>query len=299
MISFHCPIQTNEHIFSWLNRIHLLSGNAKLAHTLKYLSIENMPFKSCNHNQAFLNLVDFFKTKIADDASAFDKHSPLALWSLSYDFSEYNNWRITNTDIMSSGYGATQFSFKSNWQYCPFCVQDDIRLHGHSTWHVKHQLPSVSHCYIHQTKLVGNPHLLLDLRKSSLPQIHNFSPPNFEDEALLLEWSLFVFTIYDRLNNSPKFGQKLTNRIKRYLSIPDEIKYNDPDIFKSLQEQFDNDVPLNLCRHLFLLYKNNSKKQATILKSTLGYSYYKKYKHPVYWLIILFWLKDKVSLEDS
>lgn len=299
MISFHCPIQPNEHIFSWLNRVHLLSGNTKLTHTLQYLSIENKPFKSCNHNQAFLDTVNFFKHKIADDTSAFDGHSPLALWSLSYSFNEFNDWRVSNRNTMPSGYEAIRFSFKSNWHYCPSCVQDDISRCGHSTWHVKHQLPSVSHCYIHQTKLVGDPSLLLDLRKSLLPQVHDFSPPHLEDEALLLEWSLFVFTIYDRLNNNPALGQTLTNRIRHYLSIPDEIKQSDNDIFKSLQEQFDNDVPLSLCRHLFLFYKKTSKKQTTVLRSTLGFSFYKKYKHPVYWLIILYWLKDKISLEDT
>jgi hypothetical protein len=299
MISFHCPIQPNEHIFSWLNRVHLLSGNTKLNHTLRYLSIENKPFKSCNHNQAFLDTIDFFKNKVADDTSALDKHTPLGLWSLSYDFNEYNNWRITNKDTMFSSHEAGSFSFKSNWQYCPCCVQDDIRRFGHSTWHVKHQLPSVSHCYIHQSKLVGDPNSLLDLRKSLLPQVHNFSPPSLENEALLLEWSLFVFSIYDRLNNNPAFGQTLTNRVKSYLSIPEKIKYTDSKIFKPLQEKFDQDVPLSLCRYLFRFYKDSSKKQPTVLKNTLGFSYRTKYKHPVYWLIILYWLRDKISLDDN
>lgn len=299
MISFHCPIQPNEHIFSWLNRIHLQSGNAKLNHTLRHLSIENKSFKSCNFNQTFLDAIKFFKHKIADDTSAFDNHSPFALWALSFSLEDYNNCRTISESTMSSANEPTRFGFKSNWQYCPNCVQEDIHRYGFSTWHVKHQLPSVTHCYIHRTKLTGEPRSLRDLRTSLLPQVHNFPPPSIENEALLLEWSLFVFNIYDRLNNNPILGQTLKNRIKQYLSIPEGIKFRDNPIFKPLQEQLDNDIPLSLRCHLFNFYTMANTKHPKILQSTLGYNYKVKYKHPVYWLIILYWLKDKISLDDS
>jgi hypothetical protein len=157
---------------------------------------------------------------------------------------------------------------------------------------------SVTHCYIHQSKLVTDSKLLLDLRKITLPQVYDFDVPTLTDEPLLLEWSDFVLKIYNQLSKYDKLGELLRKRVRKYLLLPDEINTVKGNlVFTSLQNKFDEEVPQELLRHLFLFYSNTYKHPPSVLKSTLGYSTYPKQKHPVYWLIILFWLKDKISLE--
>jgi hypothetical protein len=113
-----------------------------------------------------------------------------------------------------------------------------------------------------------------------------------------LEWSDFVLKIYNQLSKYDKLGELLRKRVRKYLLLPDEINTVKGNlVFTSLQNKFDEEVPQELLRHLFLFYSNTYKHPPSVLKSTLGYSTYPKQKHPVYWLIILFWLKDKISLE--
>jgi hypothetical protein len=40
-------------------------------------------------------------------------------------------------------------------QFCPNCIQDDIKLQGFPYWHRIHQLPGVDHCIIHNISLVN------------------------------------------------------------------------------------------------------------------------------------------------
>jgi hypothetical protein len=65
----------------------------------------------------------------------------------------------------------------------------------------------------------------------------------------------------------------------------------------TIQKKMDLEIPIELLEYLFLFYSQEFKRHHSILWNTLGYSVYEKAKHPVYWLIILYWLKDKISLE--
>ncbi len=298
MLPFHCPIEPEEHLLSWLSRVHLLSGNTEYKYTSGVLNISNKPLKACNHNEAFRDCISVSNNCITHNTEAFDMHTPFSLWALSFSYNDFTHWRRNNEYLMPQCLEPSKLAFRTTWQYCPICSTEDIEGYGHSLWHVKHQLPSVTHCYKHRSKLVSDSKLLLDLRKMTLPEGYEFEAPSLNDEPLLLEWSTFVLKIYEQLKKNGQHGEILRSRVRQYLSVPDEIKAIKGNlVFASMQKQFDEEVPHELLRHLFLFYSHSYKHPQSVLKSTLGYSPRPKIKHPVYWLIILYWLKDKISLE--
>lgn len=61
------------------------------------------------------------------------------------------------------------------------------------------------------------------------------------------------------------------------------------------QKRFDMEVSINILQYLFKFYSQVYKHPPTILGSTLGYKAYATGKHPVYWLVILYWLKNEID----
>lgn len=301
ILPFYCPIQPQEHIFSWLNRIHILFGHSKLKHTLDSLNIEPKPFKTCHHNGASIDTIELYKREIADDTSGLDKHSAIPLWSLTFDSDYYRNCIRENKAELPSGYHAGKFAFQSNWKYCPCCVQEDISNYGHSFWHVKHQLPSITHCYIHDLQLIEDSARLRDLRGALLPQVHKFSAKQLEDATVLKEWSKFVVRVYEIVVNSPIAGERLAHQVRALLNVPQDLTYKDNEMFVPLQVQFEQDIPSCLLRFLFLNYREGCSHQFKLLQNTLGHRqttrYLVQYSHPICWLVILYWLKDKITWE--
>jgi hypothetical protein len=292
MMPFHCPIEPNEHALGWLTRLHLLSGNIKYQYTAKALGVPNQPLKSGNHNEACKHCLNLFKCP----ERVFTDHTVFGLWSLSFQQQDYDNWRTSNSELMPSGFEPNKFAFQNSWKYCPSCIEEDIEVHGHSLWHAKHQLPSITHCFKHCVPLLSDRVTLRDLRTCSLPQAYQYSASVFQDEELMLDWSIFVSSIYEKLNSNPTLGSLLRERIQEYLKVPNDLRYKDKPLFVTLQEQMDAEVPQVLLKHLFLFYVQEYKHPPAVIWSTLGYSQQEKAKHPVYWLVILYWLKDKISL---
>mgnify|MGYP003624625806 CR=1 FL=1 len=298
-LPFHCPIQPQEHVFSWLNRIHLLFGHVKLKHTLDYLQITFKPFKTCHHNAASLDTIKLYKREIANDTSGLDQHSTIPLWSLTYDSHYYLNSIRDNKAELPSGYHAGYFAFQGNWKYCSHCVQEDISKYGHSFWHVKHQIPGITHCYIHEQQLIEDNVRLRDLRKSLLPEVYTLAAKQLKDAAVLKEWSRFTVSVYEIVVNNPMAGENLASQVRLLLNVPKETAYKDNETFEPLQEQFDKDIPSCLLQFLFLSYRDGCKHQFKLLRSTLGRrqntGYLIQHSHPICWLIILFWLREKIN----
>ena len=293
MMPFHCPIESNEHLLGWISRVHLLGGNLKFKHTTSSLGISDNPLKSCNHNEAFRDSLNLLPNIL----NAFENHTVFALWSLSLQTEKVLEWKQCNLKLVPSGSEPNKFAFHSSWKYCPECIGEDINQHGHSIWHVKHQLPSITHCYKHLTPLMSDRVTLRDLRSASLPQAYDVPLPVFDNEPLMIEWSQFILLMFERLNSNPELGRVLRERVSNYLGIPSQPRQKDKPFVVTIQEIMDTEVPLELLEYLFLFYSQEFKRPPSVLWSTLGYSVYEKVKHPIYWLIILYWLKDKISLE--
>jgi hypothetical protein len=298
-IPFHCPIQPEEHVFSWLNRIHLLLGHLKLNYTLDFLGIENKPFKGLHHNQAFAGVIELCSREHNDLFSGIDAHSVMPLWSLSFESVFYQEQIRSNKILLPSGYDTKHYAFGNNWKYCQHCVEEDIKQYGHSFWHVKHQIPSITHCYRHNSLLIEDSVLLKDLRKASIPQAYDFKPEKLNDENAMLEWSLFLIKVFEIVSRTPIAGENLVNQVKEILSIPAEITLENNKIFEPIQQQFEKQVPSSLLSFLFHSYEADNGLSFRLFKNTLGYRTLQKYSiqfsHPICWLVILYWLRYEIA----
>ncbi|MDF3123497.1 hypothetical protein [Rheinheimera sp. 1928-s] len=151
---------------------------------------------------------------------------------------------------------------------------------------------------MHKTQLIEDD-LLRDLRNKLIPQAHNFNAQKLEDEVALQNWSKFVIQVFDIVVKKPEAGEFLANQIRRYLKVPADLTYKDNEMFRPLQTKFDEDMPDSILRHLFFSYSKKRVRPHNLLKNTLGHRHTGRYdmnfSHPVCWLVILYWLKDKVS----
>lgn len=302
MLPFHCPIEPDEHLFSWINRIHLLFGYPKLHQTLSHLNIANYYFKPYTYNLALQSAINFYKREHGDNHGAFDHHTPLSIWSLSVTPEYFSTWRESNRAIVSTGHLGTKALTQVMWKYCPHCLIKDINEKGYSFWHVRHQLPGVTHCTVHTVSLVEDFELSKDLRSASLPQIENYPAIDSDNNEELLQWSYFINEVYEFINSNSHAGLRAQSKVRSLLQIPTKIMQKDKDlpIFETLKRQFDKDIPKSVLRYLFSAEEKYLLGKVNIFKLTMGYQgglTQSKIAHPVYWLAILFWLRDDIRLE--
>lgn len=301
MLPFHCPILPDEHVFSWINRIHLLFGYPKLAQTLSHIGIGNYYFKPFTYNQALQGAINFYMREYGDSQNAFDNHTPLLIWSLSVAPEYFSTWRENNRAIVSTGHLGTKALTQVMWKYCPQCLIKDIDETGHSYWHVRHQFPGLTHCTDHKTSLVEDFEQAKDLRRANFPQIENYRTISSDDNEDLLQWSSFINEVYESISLNSQVGFGLQYKVRHLLQIPEKIKQKERDlpIFDALKRQFDNDIPKSILRYLFSSEDKYRLSKVNIFKQTMGYQgglTQSKIAHPVYWLAILFWIKNDISL---
>lgn len=300
MILFHCPIEKNEHVHSWISRVHMLSGNRVFKHTANFIGVKDSCLKPFSHSHTAKDVITLLtNTYHQPEAYFFDDNTTFPLWSLTFSGDVYREWRVKNNCVMPKCFHLGKFAIKSCWQYCETCVMEDTALLGHSVWHTQHQLPSITHCYKHKTLLMFNNPKLRDLRACTLPQEYKFEKCIYNNEALLLKWSRFVNDMFLRLKNDKNLGHILQQRIRRYLNVHHEMKGSKSNlVFTPLERNFQEEVPEDLLKHLFKFNMVDFQCSTNVLKSTLGWERPIWPKHPILWLIILYWLKDKISLES-
>ena len=110
----------------------------------------------------------------------------------------------------------------------------------------------------------------------------------------LLEWSNFVYKvdqlIADDLSNIPKWKKGVFEA----LGLPILSKHTDRKKFNCLFEKMKNDLGSILMQHLFR--NKDGRGVPNILWGTLsGVNKQQNIRHPINWLVIMFWQKDKLN----
>lgn len=301
MLPFHCPIMPDEHIFSWINRIHILMGYPKLTQTLSFMGIRNLAFKAYVYNQPMQDAISFYRREVSDDPSAFERHTPLPIWSLSVSSEYFANWKADNCSKVVNGDLFARAFRQAGWKYCQQCVKNDLEKWGYSYWHSSHQLPGITHCCKHNQLFIEDPSSVRDLRKTSLPQVETLSTQINGDAKELLKWSTFVNSINASILSNILNTSQLRISVQQKLQIPENVKLYDYDlpIFKMLQKKFVLEFPRSVFQYLFSSNNINSHREVNIFNITMGAKYKydsNKIVHPIYWLAILYWLRDDLSL---
>jgi hypothetical protein len=267
--------------------------------TLASLGITNEYFMYYGYNDAIQDTIGVYKKEVCNDTSGFDWHTSLPIWSLSQSSEHYHSMRNDNTGAMTGR--KSRVICQSSWKYCDQCVDEDFNKFGHSIWHVKHQLLGITHCVEHRTRLVENKMAVTDLRYANLPQCHEPTSESIPENEDLLEWSQFVYNALQTLAKDPTVGFRAQERVKTLLQIPPITKQQDKDleIFNSLHRQFEQDTSFAVLNHLFSMTTKHRSHKVNPLKLTMGFKdRLTTVADPIYWLAILFWLKNECPLVD-
>lgn len=292
-LPFHCPLIEGEHLLSWFMRYHILSGRQKIKVSLASIGVARGRLKSYDFNETFLAVSEFYKENFDKNFCVTD-HSPLALWAFSHGSEYFSAWKKDNQLQLRACFEPNKLAVPASWSYCPICQEEDRDNFGFSFWHLEHQIPGVILCGKHRTLLITDRKVLQVLGVATLPHAYAYqSELKYSD--WMLDWNDFVLSIFSMLNSDPSVADKLKQQVDKILDLPESKSLADKKALMEHQKRFDTEVSINILQYLFKFYSQVYKYPPTVLGSTLGYKTYAKGKHPVYWLVILYWLKNEID----
>lgn len=216
-----------------------------------------------------------------------------------------NFWRLCSTGSLSEIVASATvprpnnehagLAFTSGWQLCPKCAAEDKEMYGVSYWHRDHQVPSTTHCLIHQEPLVTHESLRY-FREFLLPQhcIDMCDVPAGTER--LYGWSKYLLGVDRFIRNEPEQIVALKKVVTELLAIPEVVKQKHREGFNVLLSTLEQDVGGELLNHLFRFYRDGRETRHNILWTTFsGKSTAKLIRHPIYWLVIIYWLRDALA----
>lgn len=292
-LPFHCPLVEGEHLLSWFMRYHILSGRQKMKVSLASIGVVRGRLKSYDFNETFLAVSEFYKANFDENFCVID-HSPLALWALSHGAEYFSAWKNDNHLELKPVFEPNKLAMPTAWSYCPECAKEDRDKYGFSYWHTEHQIPGSILCEKHQQRLITRRRKLTDLGQASLPHTYSF-PSESNYSEWMSDWNTFILNVFKMLSDDPMLADKLKRQVPQILGLPDIKGQAGNKVFLEHQLKFDAEVPTALLEYLFNFYNQTFKRPPMVLRSTLGFKAYDKGKHPVYWLVILYWLKDEID----
>jgi|TARA_R110002050_G_scaffold245808_10_gene383445 hypothetical protein len=170
MLQFTPPIYESETIYSWLSRWALRSGMPTQKTALNHLIGKHLNSQLMSSFPSYIP-----ELSLASGISASQliyEHTALPYFRFSSDPELYNS------AIQTLAYGKSQDLYSrlsitanripesSHLKFCPQCSLKDYKHLGTTFWHLEHQLPGVTSCSIHKTKLE---HVLKGRSKLLLP----------------------------------------------------------------------------------------------------------------------------------
>jgi hypothetical protein len=279
-----CPTLPGEHFWSVIARSLKWSGFTKESiFTTKYEldGSQINPSKGNSKNLALLAQNEAFYS-LRNSGSSFP------LWLLNFDDIETGIQELNDNHLIQVR--ESQVNLSTNWRYCPMCIEEDRSRYGTSYWHNEHNLPFVTHCTHHNVSLLH----VAGLRSISSLIMPNrlksplIDTPGFSDD--FQQWSDFVVAIYNTINDDFHSVARLRNLIwTRFGPVPKAVSKR-RNYFNELLAEFEAHIPEKLLKHCFQFYDGEKRRRSNILYTT-----YKRdgiqIRHPVYMLMILYWLQ--------
>lgn len=289
--SHRLPIAPGEHILSAWIRLNLRSGFGHLPfyRVLRYWGLAKRQIRAQRVDES---LLDSIAAHIGDvDTRVLSREYAVDdLWSLSLAM-DIRPERPTAIGPANTEHRA--LAFDTGWKLCPECVSDDKARTGYSYWHIEHQLPSVVHCSIHGNSLRSTLSLG-HLDSLTLPEHWVDSCPIPRKTSVeLQEWSRFVVKVHKIVSKSPQIASIWRKQIPSILSLPDPLRPGHRRLFDPISKTFEAQVGRTVLEHLFKAYRGNWARRPLILWASL-FDQAETIRHPVYWLVILFWLRADI-----
>lgn len=224
--------------------------------------------------------------------SALLERTNLRLWQLSKGYTD--DLSALNNLMPRANIEDNEFVFSTSWHLCTQCIKGDQQELGYCYWHKAHQLPSITHCLKHNAPLKTHKSLG-SINRLALPNAYlNEELDEYQNCVEFLEWSKFIVKINTALILDASLAERLRNRIKNHLNLPDSGKYNHKERYQKITDKMFADVGEVLTQHLFKKIRGKNKNIIWIIFS--GRQTRQSILSPVYWLIIIFWLKDELVI---
>ena len=284
-----------EHVYSCFVRGRFLSAQMHLSDK-EFFSMNQLPYHwlrsqvpLCGNMNAVLELMSVsleqqFKLRLL--------HTPFAPWLLSLP-NDLKPSDLTESNVRNN-MEESPFNVDKRWKFCPHCLAEDRTTFGVSYWRSFHQLPGVLICEKHKVAL----HSHAELRYLAFKLPHHFLNGSEElvvDADWQHRWQPFIYKLSRHLQANPEWGRDVPNYIKRQLQIEGVIKSTHRPLFNNLFKSMREDVGMACLAGLFTRFARNNGRMPNILWLTLsGRSQNKGIRHPLYWLAILFWLRDEL-----
>lgn len=285
-----------EHLLSAWMRYNLRLGFAHLSfdRCLQYWKLPKQHLKS---QRVSGEVTDTIVSQLAGSTEARRSllmcHTNYRLWILSDDTGMLNQNLSVSTG--RPNLETNVLAFPVGWQLCSECVAENRNVLGYSYWHRDHQLPSVTHCLKHHTPLLTHDSLK-KLHKLALPQSYLSLPLHAVDEVSeLLEWSKFVSLVDRLIAENSTLPSLWREQVKKNLELPHPVKHTHRPIYKALGEQMENSLGEVLLCHLFKAWKAPQMRKPNLLWMTLSGMSSSTLRHPVYWLVVLYWQREKLT----
>lgn len=285
----------NEHVVSSLIRKRFQLAFPSNSSFMDHISLRcsyPKPFDLCNQV--------FDASKLIADGNHRDVLLDGTTWAV---------WRLSESDDVlldaiaeqrNANLRQAELGFSRHWHFCLECVRQDKNAFGVSYWHADHQIPSMTHCVKHGCPLHIAPPME-SFNRLVLPQYVNLSKTRQHPASSeLYEWSCFIAKIVEHLKQDETKGKQLTNWLR--LVLPFHSTKSD-DITRTCMrymDQFESDVSIEILRHLFNYYKrDDTKRRLNLIRSALLSDPVITVRNPVYFLVLIYWLKDKVDLPSG
>lgn len=285
----------DEHVYSAFIRARCLSGQMHLS-THRFFELNNLKYHWLRSQVPLCaNLASVMEIMVLDNEQLFGvrlMHTPLAPWLMSAEEGTLPK-ELTHTGTRSN-VEETPLSVDKRWKFCVACAQEEKGKLGVSYWHSSHQLPGARVCFTHQMPL----HSLDELRYLDFTLPHHWL-----DKALPLAlvgdwqraWQPFIYIVSDRIKLDIDWPRRVKSEVIKYLNLEMGVKRSDRPKFEALFETMTQELGQDCLAGLFTAFAPHRQRRPNLLWLTLsGYSQAKGLRHPLYWLVIIFWLRNEL-----
>lgn len=292
-------LQQDEHVFSGLIRSKLLSGQRNMGERRWFKHLElarkklhaQAPFSDqCTEIVQRYRAYDDFKS----EHDFWLEHTTSAAWVVTLDQENTSaRGRIRASEL-------TSFAGHRGRRFCAECAQEEREALGFSYWHSSHHLFGAMICAKHKTPLFT--HNKLDKHDYSLPQ-HWIGKA--EEMVIQFEWQLHWQSFIYQLCEAFKVDLTLATRIKQnvfeLLEFDRKVTYYfDKERINTLFKDMHSALGENFFVGMIGRYANGHQYVSNPLWLALYEDkLFQGVRSPIYWLVTIFWLREKLSTLDG
>ncbi|MFT6909809.1 MAG: hypothetical protein ACJAS1_006536 [Oleiphilaceae bacterium] len=288
------PIMPDEHIYSALVRARFVNAEMHISER-NFFDMHSIPFHwirsqtpLCSNLNAVIGLM------ASSPETQFLlrlEHTPFAPWLLGLP-DGMNAFELTSSGHRNN-LEENPYSVDRRWKFCPECAIGERKRLGFSFWHASHQLLGARICPTHQVAL--HSHDELRYLNFTLPYHWLGKSEALSCTAWQSEWQPFIYAVSSAIEADIEWAARVKIAIREELNITDGVKQSDKVTFDKLFEIMKSDLGQDCLVGLFTAFAPHRKIRTNILWVTLsGYSQAKGLRHPLYWLVIIFWLRNKL-----